>query len=208
MNPRLCTLLLLLTIGVMMAMGQSTDISSRTDAIYVEGKTVKPGSQIVLSVQMKNEAVSVRGFQFDLFLPDRMSFVRDENDKCKVTLSTSRTTGEAGNYFFVANVRSDGALRVLCNAWDGTPFTGTSGEVCTVSVAVDSGAEEGDCAIAFSNIIFTGPDAQRYPVDDVTCLFTISTEEDDILLYGDVNHDGTISIADVMILLRYIIGQP
>jgi hypothetical protein len=190
----------------MAAHGQSTDINSRTEAIYVTGTTVKPGNQLLLSVQMKNEVVSARGFQFDLFLPDVMSFVKDENDKCKVKLSSSRTTGSEGNYLFTYNIQSNGALRVLCNAWDGTPFTGTSGEICTIAVCVNNDVEDDACTLDFRNIILTDTSAKKYNVDNVSCVFDINTEIDDILLYGDVNHDGVITVADIMILVDYVLG--
>lgn len=207
MKKRILFMSLFLAVSMMASRAQSTDISSLTDAIYVTGKTVKPGNQILLSVQMKNEVIRARGFQFDLFLPDVMSFVKDENDKCKVTLSSSRTTGSESNYMFTYSIRSDGALRVLCNTWDATPFKGTSGEICTIVIGVNSDAEDGDYPLTFRNIVLTDTAAKKYNVDDVSCVFEISTEVDDIILYGDVNHDGAITIADVMILLRYIVGN-
>lgn len=207
MKMRFFTIFAFLVVAALAVQAQSTDISSRTEAIYVTGKTVKPGNRLNLSVQMKNETFSARGFQFDLYLPDGMSFAKDEKDKCLVELSTARTTGGAGNYLFQYNVQGDGALRVLCNAWDGTPFTGTTGEICTITVDVDSDAEAGDCPLVFRKITLTNSNANKYTVDDVTCMFNINTEMDDILLYGDVNHDGDITIVDVTIIVNYILGK-
>lgn len=186
----------------MTAIAQKTDISDRDNVIYIENVSTKPGEQVTLSVKMNN-TLPVRGFQFDLVLPEGINVAKDEDGFYKVELSTERTTSKKMNYFDSA-IQDDGSLRVLCNSSNAYTFDGTTGEVCTIVVAVAEGLG-GDFDITLKNVILTDPAASRYPIDGTTSV--ISVKDCDCGIKGDVNGDGSVSLADIMDIITIILNQ-
>ncbi len=195
--------LMLLCASVFAAHAQSTDISQLPDVLFIENTSAQPGDQITLSVQVNNSTIAVRGFQFDLYLPDGVTVAEDEDGFLLVLLSTERTTTRKMNYFDHA-VLPDGALRVLCNSSGAYTFDGISGEVCTITVDVASDAT-GDLPLQVKNVVFTDPDANRYAIPDVTS--KISVSGCDCGLFGDLNKDGEISVNDINVLVNLILGN-
>ncbi len=155
----------------MVCNAQKTDISSINDVIYVDDVTAQAGSLITLSVKMKNNTIAVRGYQFDMYLPDGASFVM-EDDAYLAELSTKRTTSKKMNYFDCAK-QEDGALRVLCASTKTYTLDGTSGEICTVVIKLDSKIANGQKTIQIKNAIATDPEAKRFELPEATCILNV-----------------------------------
>ena len=66
--------------------------------VYIDTLTVESGTEQTLSLKMKN-AEDAEGFEFDLYLPEGMSFVLDADGFPEATLSTERTTTRKTNSF-------------------------------------------------------------------------------------------------------------
>lgn len=178
-----------------------TDLSLYDDVIYVENTMVRKGSQVCLSVKMNN-VTPVRGFQFDLVLPEGVTIATDEDGEPLVQLSTERTTKRKMSFFDSA-LQDDGSLRVLCNSTGGYTFDGNSGEVCTIIVDVAQGISAGDHALVLQNVIYTDVDAKKYEIgDDVISKMTVTD-----LRVGDVNGDGEVDVADAALLANFILGR-
>lgn len=180
---------------------QTTDISTRSEALYIENATCNPNEQVLLSVNIKNDNVLVRGFQFDLYLPEGVTVATDEDGFPLVDLSTARTTPRKMNFFDSA-IQTDGALRVLCNSTGAHYFDGTSGEVCTIMVNVAREIRSGAKDLEVKNVVFTDPDAKKYDVADVTSTLTVNGSG----IWGDLNNDGVVSVSDVTMLVNYILN--
>ena len=58
--------------------GEDTDYSTIANTIYLERVEAAAGSQVTLSVKMKN-TVEVQGYQFDLYLPEGVTVATDED---------------------------------------------------------------------------------------------------------------------------------
>ena len=58
----------------------NTDISVLNNIIYVEPFSAAPGTQMQMSIKMKN-TVGIRGFQFDLYLPEGLSAAKTSKEK-------------------------------------------------------------------------------------------------------------------------------
>lgn len=188
----------------MTASAQTTDISNRDNVIYIENVNANPGDQLTLSVKMNN-TLGVRGFQFDLVLPDGITVAEDEDGILMVELSTERTTAKKMNYFDSA-LQSDGSLRVLCNSTNGYTFDGNSGEVCTIIINVASGLG-GDFDLTIRDVILTDPDAVRYPIDGTQSVISVKEVGCDCGIPGDLNKDGKVTVTDVMVLVKMILGN-
>ena len=131
--------------------------------IYVDPISVDGESEITLSVKMKN-AVEAEGFAFDLYLPEGMSFVTNNNGFVEASLSTERTTARKTNSFN-AVIRQDGSLRVLAASSNGSSISGNDGEVALVTIHIDSSLTAGEYLLQLKNIAISDVDAVSHRTD-------------------------------------------
>ena len=144
------------------------------NSIYIDDVEAKPGDIVTLSVQMTNtETDKYCGFQFDVVLPEGMSFVQNDGFY-EAALSTQRTTARKTN-FFDSVLQSDGSLRILCNTSASNSevghlycFSGTLGEVCTIKVKVDENIKAGKHSIVLKNIALSDYSSVSHAVSDYT----------------------------------------
>ena len=179
-----------------------TDLNNYDDVIYVDNARLVKGAQGVLSVKMNN-TTAVRGFQFDLVLPNGVSVTESADGKLMVELSTARAN--PNNFDMFTSVRqTDGSVRVFClSAMNPTAFSGNSGEVCRVHVIADESMAEGDYFVKLKNVVYTDDAANKYTIEgEVVTKLTV----DDVAM-GDANGDGSIDVADVAVLANIILGK-
>ena len=144
------------------------------NSIYIDDVTALAGDIVTLSVQMTNtEADKYCGFQFDVVLPEGVSFVQNDGFY-EAELSTQRTTARKTN-FFDSVLLSDGSLRILCNTSASNSevghlycFSGTSGEVCTIKVKVDENIKAGKHSIVLKNIALSDYSSVSHAISDYT----------------------------------------
>ena len=142
-----------------------TDVSKIDNVIYARRATNCAGGQSTLSINMKNSVVA-ESFQFDLYLPDGVSFVMDEDGFPEAYLSTERTTARKTN-MFESTLQADGSLRVYAASSNGSTFSGNDGEVATVNVKISDSMEAGEYFMFLKNIVITDNNAITYEVDSV-----------------------------------------
>ncbi len=179
---------------------KDTDISSLDNVIYIENVEGGIGSQLTLSVKMKNN-VEVQGFGFDLYLPKGVSVAKDKDGFNLVTLSNERTTEKKTNYFD-SNIMEDGALRVLASSTGGYTISGTDGEIVQVVVNISEDMEEGDYPIVLREIALSDNNSQGYETAYVKSTLTLSA-----YTLGDVNGDSKINVIDFTAIANYILGK-
>ena len=91
----------------------------------------------IMSVEMVN-ADPISAFQFDLETPAGIS-VAVEDDFLAVELSTARTT--AKKHVVESQAQKDGSVRVLLYSNKNYDFSGNTGEVCTIGLAIGAVAD-------------------------------------------------------------------
>ncbi|MBQ0158459.1 MAG: hypothetical protein KBS47_05585, partial [Bacteroidales bacterium] len=175
-----------------------TDISTLSNAIYIEPFDAFCGSTAEVVVKMKN-TIAPTGFQFNMYLPDGVSVVEDADGFCDVTLSTTRTTPQKTNTFD-ASIVSDGSLMVLAASTKNYAFTGTDGEVVRINLDIDKELEEGEYPIILRNIELTDDSGTPYRVPYLKTTMTANAYK-----IGDVNADGTVSVADFSAIASHIL---
>ncbi len=180
--------------------GEDTDYSTIANTIYLERVEAAAGSQLTLSVKMKN-TVEVQGYQFDLYLPEGVTVAADEDGFSLIELSTERTTARKTDYFNSTN-NEDGSFRVLCGSSKGYAFDGTDGEVAVITLNISTDMEEGEYPIILKNVVLTDKNSGRYPVDYLKSTLVISS-----YTLGDVNADGFIDVTDFICVANDILGQ-
>lgn len=152
-----------------------TDVTAYNNIIYVASATVDPvdGTEIELSICMNNTA-DIRGFQFDMYLPNGMTAVKTSKGKVAASLNVARLPKDDEHTLTVAE-QADGAIRFLCGSLYDETFTGTSGKIATIKVNIKNMAD-GEYPIILKDIKLSETDISKfYEVDDDVTTLTIST---------------------------------
>ena len=181
----------------------STDISSISNVIYVPKLTVDKGTTTAqLTFWMKNTA-AIRGFQFDLYLPDGVTAAKNNKGRIQASLNKNRLEADDEHTLTVGE-QSDGAIRFLCGSQYDETFTGSDGEVVTLTVNIAGDLASGDYPVTLKNIKLTETDISKYyETDLVEGVLTIAGAT----LKGDVNGDGKVNGTDLVTLARMILGM-
>ena len=145
-----------------------TDDSDAENVIYVENVSGSKNSQVELSVRMKN-ASDIRGFQFDLYLPEGVTIANN----AKASLSSDRlAAGDA--HTLMVNEVSDGAVRFLCSSMNDESFAGGDGEIATLTVNIADNVANGDYDVVVKNALMTETDISKsYEADDIKSMLTV-----------------------------------
>lgn len=155
----------------------NTDISSNDNVIYVEPFSVASGVQTTISIKMKN-AAEIRGFQFDLYLPEGVTVAKSPKGKIQGELSAGRLPDE-DEHTLTFSEQNDGAIRFLCSSQYDETFTDTDGEIATLLVNVDINAVAGEYPLYLRNIKLTETDISKfYTTDEVETTVTVTGAAD------------------------------
>ena len=177
-----------------------TDISALDNVIYVERAETAPGNELILSIKMKNSA-AIRGFQFNLSLPDGVTIAKNNNGKVLASLSDGRLP-EDDQHTLTVNEQSDGSYLFLCGSLYEETFTGNEGEIATVKVNVYLGMEDGKYPITLKNIKLTESDISKYyEIREVKSTLAITS-----CIIGDINGDWKVDISDYIGIANRILG--
>lgn len=182
-------------------MVDDTDISQLANAVYIESTEVKSGSQMTLSIKMKNET-PIRGFQFDLYLPDGVTVAKNAKDRIMASLSSGRLP-EDDEHSLTTGELTDGAIRFLCSSLYNENFTGNDGEIVTLTVNVSDDMDDGDYPIIIKNARLTETDISKYYIIDyVKSTLTVSS-----YMLGDINADNEVDVRDYTGVANHIMGN-
>ena len=126
----------------------------------------------VLPVSLTNEN-NITGFQCDLYLPSGVTVATDEYGDYMIAVA--RTT--ASRHTISTSLQTDGALRILCTSMTNAAFSGNSGTVLNVTLAVPEDLATGTHDMSLKHIVLSDPDAHRYTSPDVTSSLTVTEAE-------------------------------
>ena len=176
-----------------------TDISDMDNAFYMDEKSVVPGNRYVLPIKLKNNQL-VMGYQFDLELPEGVSFALDDNGRVIATMSDRGSTFSNSK-----NKRSDRVCRFVVMDASNNVLTGEDGVVMNVTVDVADNIEVGVYGVVFKNGELTTKEDNAISsilLQNVTAPMNVVAA-----LMGDVNNDGRVSVTDVVAIVGYILGN-
>ena len=174
--------MLMLCIGhASMMRAADTDISVIDNVIYVESFEASAGTKALgLSIKMKNTA-AIRGFQFDLVLPEGVTPVEDGGEYVYWLNGDRAPKNPGGQFYHTLEVikQTDGSYRFLSGAQQDKTFTGSDGEVAVIQVDIAAGMSMGDYSICLKNIKLTETDISKYySTDEVQSTLTITASSD------------------------------
>ena len=178
-----------------------TDVSTISNVVYIGSMEEMCGSQATISLKMKNTA-AIRGFQFDLYLPEGVTVVKSSKGKIQGFLSEGRLPDE-DEHTLTFSEQPDGAIRFLCSSQYDETFTGNDGEIATLRVNIAEDMTDGDYPLLLKNIKLTETDISKYyQTPLVKCKLTIKT-----YMLGDINNDGAIDVSDYTGVANHIHGN-
>lgn len=167
--------------------------------IKLENVAVHAGEQVVVAVNMNNVA-EITGFQFDLYLPDGITFAVDEDGYELIEISEERTS--LRKHSFENILQADGSMRVLCYTNSQAVFSGNDGAVLYLTLNVAEDMLDGDYVVETRNIVLA--EVGGLVEYDIPLTASSITVESHIL--GDVNGDTRINVADIASLVSVILG--
>ena len=159
--------------------------------------TLAPNGSANLVLSLDNGDEKISAFQFDITLPEGVTLAENGS-------SFAYTLAERCSGMRVRVVESqDGHYSLMAFYLDYNMFVeGTSGPIVTLTLKAEEGLSEGELEGVVDNIVLTNLDYETLKVAPVTFPITISEYP-----IGDVNHDGDVNVADVMMTVGVILGQ-
>ena len=165
------------------------------DGLKLSNINVTPGQTKQVGIQLNNSE-TYTAFQLDIKLPQGISIVQQQDTE-GFKLSSRATA----NHTLSAETFSDGTIRVLVYSASNQAFSGSSGDLLFMTVAVDENFT-GPKNIEITNIRFTTTGIQEILFPDITAPCDILTT-----IIGDVNSDGTVDISDYIGVANHILGN-
>ena len=153
---------------------ENTDLSAIDNVIYVASQEAAPGNTLTMSICMKN-AAPIRGFQFDLYLPDGVTAVKNNKGRYVSSLNSDRLEDDDEHTLTIVE-QDDGCIRFLCGSQYDENFTGNEGEIVTLSVLISESIADGKYPVILKNIKLTETDISKYyETESVESTLTIVT---------------------------------
>ncbi len=180
---------------------EDTDLERYENVLFVKGSKGVAGLNTTLSLMLNNTIEAV-GFQCDFYAPEKTCVPKDEDGFYMMDLSTERTTYSKTN-LFETGLQADGAIRILCSSSKNYAFSGTTGEVATITLSLDKDIAPGEYPLVLKNIVISNPEGRTYKVPYVKTTLTVESFN-----LGDANGDGEVNIGDYTTIASHILGKP
>lgn len=189
------------TVNVRFQEMECTDVSEIDNVIYLDPIEETKGSEVDVPILMKNTA-DIRGFQFDLYLPNGVTLAKTSKGKYISSLSSGRLT-EDDEHTLTVSEQQDGAIRFLCGSQYNETFTGNEGEIATMKLLISEDIEEGKYPIVLKKVKLSETDISNYYYTETvqTSLTVVS------YVSGDISGDGEIDVSDYIGVANFIMGD-
>jgi len=139
-----------------------------TGSIYIKNATIAPGGKATLSVQLENSE-GVAGFQFDMKLPEGINYINWGLSEER--LPSGATTGDCVKSQSFVDQMFKGALALSYG--QGAVFSGTSGEVATITIEADADVAEGTYTVDLENVVVGFPSSTNVRIAGTSFTLTV-----------------------------------
>lgn len=181
----------------------ANDTADLDNTIYCNNAEARTGKQVTLSFRMKN-LVKIRGFQFDLHLPDGFSVAKKANGQDSIAMSTARDAKDNINYLGsrMQTARKN-VYRVLATSTENLSVAEGDDEILTLTLDVADSLTDGNYALVMDSIKLVDDDLNGIKLDDVMLRSFVVVHT---FTLADVNGDGSIDVTDFAVTSDYILG--
>ena len=177
------------------------------DDFSIADFSISPGETKTISIELNNTESNYIAFEFYMILPEGISIKKDEDGYLMAELNSARIN----RHVLEVSRMDDGSYHFLCYSNRNTSLKGTSGEIISLTVTADEDATSGTKDGKLQNQKLSDPDENKVTFNDFTFHVTVSGSGGQGLCphgcqLGDVNQDGKISVADIMMLVRMVLS--
>ena len=159
---------------------------------------VRPGNTCELVVGLQNGEMVINAYQFNLELPE--GFTLAENDGEYLYALSDRYSKKRNMQVTISREGSN-IYSVVCFSLSSEVITGSEGPVITFTLSASDNIED-DNTGRLTDIVVSTTDGQGLPLADIE--FNISKLN---YALGDANGDGSVNVADVMLIVNHILGN-
>lgn len=170
----------------------------RESVVSVEDVAILTGNKGTARISLDNGTNVYTGCQFNITLPEGTDLVKQTHGGYEYTIS-NRFSGTPSVQI---TPQEDGSYMVLIYSMNSTAINGSEGVLISLPVKVVTGLPAGDYLGTITKIAFNNPDNTSAYLHDVTFNITMPS-----FVLGDVNHDRTVNITDVMMTVNHVVGQ-
>jgi len=139
-------------------------------SMYIDDFSIKGGETKTIAINLTNN-VDITAFQCDVYLPEGLSFIYNEDEESYNWLNYDRA---AKKHVYEGAIQADGALRSLVYHLSSTAFKENSGEILYFDVKANDNFA-GEHTIELKNVECTQPDATKILPASTTCTVTGGT---------------------------------
>ncbi|MBR1491230.1 MAG: VCBS repeat-containing protein [Bacteroidaceae bacterium] len=154
---------------------------SGTDKLYLEDFEIEPGEEKEVNILLDNPNAEYRDLQFDLYLPEGISVVQDEDEEFLVDTGSRCTKKHTIGFSY-----TDGHYVCMLYSTAKNPLTGNSGDILTITLKADEGVTSGVKTGSFLNVSLSKTDATGPTYDEFTFGITVKGDANAI---SDINAD-------------------
>ena len=179
------------------------------DEFTIADLTINPGMTKNISLELINTDNSYIAFEFYMVLPEGVTIPVDEDGYLMAELNDARIN----RHVLEVERMNDGSYHFMCYSNRNTSLEGTSGEIILLTVKAADDATPGVKEGKLLNQKLSDLNKNKVTFDDYIFHVTISgTEGQEGLCphgcqLGDVNKDGRLTVADVMMLIKMLLLQ-
>ncbi len=148
---------------------------SGTDKLYFEDFEIEPGEELEVEVLLDNPGAEYRDLQFDLYLPEGITVVQDEDKEFLVDTGSRCTKKHTIGFSY-----TDGHYVCMLYSTAKNPLTGNSGDILTITLKADDNVAPGVKTGFFRNVSLSKTDATGPTYDEFSFGFTVKGEVDAI----------------------------
>ena len=175
-----------------------TDISQMDNAIYIEPFTARVGDAVEIEVSLKN-AETASAYNFELVLPEGISInVTEENDFDEAVTLSSRNS----KHQVTTNKVGDNTYRLAVASLSSKTLTGNDGVVLTIAAHVSEEMQESTYPVQINSPLLVGAAGSKPAIAATQTTVTVEN-----YLKGDVDGDGTVDLADAVVIINYCVGK-
>lgn len=176
---------------------------SQNDRLYIEDFAMKAGETHKVEVKMQTDRTDVKALQCDIYLPEGLEFVCEEEDGEKYYANISDRSDRS--CAILASLQTDGALRIAEISQASIPFKQNSMALFYFTIkAKDNLADDSNCIIRLANGELSYGIGISIP--EQTATLTIGSQQQSSPL-GDLNGDGLVNAADIVKLVDIIMNK-
>ena len=167
--------------------------------LTVADMSLAPSGSATLDVALDNTTSNLMGWQCDIVLPDGLSLQLKANGKPAATLGDRFATTE---HTISSSRLTNGAYRFIATSMGGEAIPGNSGTLFNITIQADASLLAGTILTGtVQNIEFNTQDNQKVIPQNVEFKIRIKPRQ------GDVNGDGSVTVADVSMIVNMILGN-